>query len=330
VASNMNSRRQLLALLADGEWHSGEQLAKTLGVSRAAVWKQLDQLKVQCGLQVHSVRGRGYRLPHPFEPLDHGRINNYLSALSTRSVPYIEILDSVASTNSYLMERPPAQLKSGHVCIAERQTDGRGRRGRSWISPFGSSIYFSMFMRFSLAPAELSGVSLVAGLAVVRTLEQNGIAGVGLKWPNDILCDGRKLAGLLLEVSGEQSGPSNVVIGVGINVHLPSEQAEMIDQPWIDLNQIAGGEPLSRNQIVAGLVSNLQELMTAFEKEGLAPLRQTWRSYDVYDGKAIQLLLGDHTIQGVHRGIDEAGALLVETTDGIKAYHGGEVSLRLA
>ncbi|MCW8889998.1 MAG: bifunctional biotin--[acetyl-CoA-carboxylase] ligase/biotin operon repressor BirA [Sedimenticola sp.] len=326
----MNRRTKLLSLLSDGGWHSGEALAETLGISRAGVWKQLDQLKVKYGLQVHSVRGRGYRLPNSLELLDRARINELLPAHLLGAIPQIEILDSVESTNSYLMEKMTPQLVSGQICLAERQTGGRGRRGRHWVSPFGSNIYFSMYRRFAMAPAELSGVSLVAGLAVINTLKQLGVEGVGLKWPNDVLYNGRKLAGLLLEVSGEQSGPSNVVIGIGLNVHLPSEQAGDINQPWIDLKQIPGGELLTRNQLVASLVENLQTVMDRFEKEGFEPLRLGWRTHDVYDGKDILLQFGDRTIKGIHRGIDETGALLVETAEGVKAYHGGEVSLRPA
>jgi BirA family biotin operon repressor/biotin-[acetyl-CoA-carboxylase] ligase len=326
----MSYPRQLLHLLADGKWHSGEELASQLGISRTAVWKQLGQLKALLNIDCHAVRGRGYRLPIPMELLDGRSIRESLSQAAKHKLPDIHILDSIASTNSYLMEKVSESLASGLVCVAEQQTEGRGRRGRSWVSPFGHNIYFSMYLRFPLAPAELSGISLVAGLAVVRTLEQLGIVDVGLKWPNDILYKDQKLAGLLLEVAGEQSGPSNVVVGIGLNINLSPTDAESIDQPWIDLKNIQGGESISRNRIVAGLVDNLFELMGRFEKEGLMSLRGMWRQYDLYDGKSIQLQLGNRQIYGVHRGIDESGALLVETEEGIKAYHGGEVSLRLA
>ncbi len=326
----MHSRRILLNLLADGKWHSGEELATQLSISRSAVWKQLTQLKERYGLTIHAVRGRGYRLPEPLELLDQQLITELLTPESRAKVSNIEILDSIASTNSYLMDRLSESLGSGHVCMAERQTEGRGRRGRQWVSPFGHNIYFSLLLRFSMAPAELSGISLVAGLAVVRTLEQLGVKGVGLKWPNDILHQGRKLAGLLLEVAGEQSGPSSVVIGIGLNVSLSSIEAENIEQPWVDLKSLAGGKSLSRNQIAAGLIGNLFDIMEQFESQGLTSLIDLWRSYDLYDGEAIQLQLGNRFIAGIHRGIDETGALLVESDEGIKAYHGGEVSLRLA
>jgi BirA family biotin operon repressor/biotin-[acetyl-CoA-carboxylase] ligase len=326
----MNTRRHLLQVLADGEWHSGEELASDLGLSRAAVWKQLGQLKEQLNIPFHAVRGRGYRLPESIELLDERVIIDSLSAASKLKMTKVEILETTPSTNSYLMDRVSGQLASGHVCVAERQSDGRGRRGRGWVSPFGHNIYFSMYLRFPLAPSEMSGISLVAGLAVVRTLEHLGITEVGLKWPNDILHKDKKLAGLLLEVAGEQSGPSNVVIGIGLNIKLSQADAELIDQPWTDLKSIPGSESLSRNRIVAGLVDNLFEMMGQFEKEGLAPLRDLWRQHDLYDGMSIKLQLGNRQISGVHRGIDDSGALLVETEEGIKAYHGGEVSLRLA
>lgn len=326
----MSYPRQLLHLLADGEWHSGEELASQLGISRTAVWKQLGQLKELFNIDCHAVRGRGYRLPVPMELLDTQSIREILSPLARRKLPDIHLLDSTASTNSYLMERISGQLASGLVCVAEQQTEGRGRRGRSWVSPFGHNIYFSMYLRFPLAPVELNGISLVAGLAVVHTLEQLGIVDVGLKWPNDILYKDQKLAGLLLEVAGEQSGPSHVVVGIGLNINLAKVDAELIDQPWVDLRSIPGGESISRNRIIAGLVDNLFEMMGRFEKEGFMSLRTIWRQHDLYDGQPIQLQLGNRQISGVHRGIDESGALLVETEEGISAYHGGEVSLRLA
>ena len=193
----MNSRRQLLHLLADGQWHSGEALAGRLGLSRAAVWKQLGILRDQLGLNIHSVRGRGYKLPEKLELLDADRIRSLLANTSHDWISHIEIHDTITSTNSYLMEQASAVLQSGHVCLAERQSEGRGRRGRHWVSPFGSNIYLSLFWAYGLAPAALSGISLAAGLAVIRALRQLGVSDIGLKWPNDILVDERKISGML-------------------------------------------------------------------------------------------------------------------------------------
>lgn len=324
----MTKRQKLLHLLADGEWHSGEALAGCLGISRAAVWKQLVLLKERLGIDLHAVRGRGYRLADALELLEEAQIRSLLTVPVQRLIPTIEIHDTIDSTSSHLMSRPLDTLRSGHVCLAERQTAGRGRRGRSWISPFASSVYLSLYWHYALTPAELGGISLAAGLAVMRALEQLGVTGAGLKWPNDVLHERRKLAGLLLEVSGEQSGPSRVVLGLGMNVSLPEAEGQSIDQPWINLCSIPGGESLSRNHLVAALLENLATILARFESEGLRPLVDEWRRHDLYDGARICLQMGGRQVIGINRGIDSSGALLLETTDGIQAYHGGEVSLR--
>ncbi|MCW8908484.1 MAG: bifunctional biotin--[acetyl-CoA-carboxylase] ligase/biotin operon repressor BirA [Sedimenticola sp.] len=324
----MAKKPQLLHLLADGQWHSGQEMAGHLGISRAAVWKQLELLKEQLGLEIHAVRGRGYRLARPLELLDEAAIRSSMTERGRQLVPAMEIHDTIASTSSHLMSRPVDTLSCGHACLAERQTAGRGRRGRHWVSPFAGSVYLSLYWRYSLSPAELSGVSLAAGLAVVRALEQLGIPGVGLKWPNDVLHEQRKLAGLLLEVSGEQSGPSRVVLGLGLNVSLPASEAHSIDQPWVDLDSLPGGRDVSRNHLVAVLLDNLVAILSDFESGGLVHLVDEWRRHDLYDGQRIRLQMGERKVEGIHRGIDPSGALLLETADGIHAHHGGEVSLR--
>ncbi len=328
VRREMNSRQQLLHLLADGQWHSGEDLARRLGVSRAAVWKQLGNLRDQLGLNLHSVRGRGYRLPEKLELLDADRIRDLLAGSTQEWIGQIEIHDTIASTNSHFMEQAAGQLQTGDVCLAERQSQGRGRRGRPWVSPFGRNIYLSLFWEYGVAPAALSGVSLVAGLAVVRALRQLGVSGIGLKWPNDILYGNQKVAGLLLEVVGEQAGPSRVVLGLGMNMRLTEAEGAAIDQPWTSLSQVPGGDALSRNRTVAALLDSLVALLSRFEDEGLAALIPEWREYDLYDGKRVLLQMGARQVQGIHRGIEASGALLLETDGGVRAYHGGEVSLR--
>lgn len=326
----MNSRQQLLALLADGLWHSGEDLAGILGISRAAVWKHLVVLRDQFGLDIHSVPGRGYRLPNRLELLDARQIRAQLAEPSHDWIRHLEIHDTIPSTNSYLMEKAAGELKAGHVCLAEQQSEGRGRRGRHWISPFGRNIYLSLFWEYGLAPAALSGLSLAAGLAVIRALHRLGIEEVGLKWPNDILWNNRKLAGLLLEVSGEQSGPSRVVLGLGMNLRLSEDEADGIDQPWTSLDQLPGGAGLSRNRVVAVLLDDLVSVLSRYEEQGFNVMIPEWRKHDLYDGRKVLLQMGSRQIEGVHRGVEASGALLLETADGVRAYHGGEVSLRPA
>ena len=319
---------EIIKCLSDGGFHSGETLAGRFGVSRAAVWKHLKRVRDEIGMEVHSVRGRGYRLARAIELLERDRVWAVISGAAQARLTALEIHDRIESTNSYLMSKALSGAESGTVCLAEQQTAGKGRRGRHWVSPFGTNIYLSVYWRFPLGPAELSGLSLAAGIIVAETLEQMGIQGVGLKWPNDVLWDSRKLAGLLLEVSGEQGGPSRVVLGLGINTMLAAEQGQSIDQPWSDLAQIPGGRSISRNELAGLLIDNLSNLPILFQDEGLAPFMGRWKKYDVFSGKPVVLRMGDASIEGIYRGIDERGALMLERGNVIDLFHGGEVSLR--
>jgi BirA family biotin operon repressor/biotin-[acetyl-CoA-carboxylase] ligase len=323
----MDHRYHILSSLADGRFHSGEDLAQACGISRAAVWKHIKLLRESYGLEVFSVRGKGHRLDRPLELLEQERIRGLLAAETDSRLPQLEVFQQLDSTNSYLMERARHGAPSGSVCLAEQQTAGRGRRGRQWISPFGRNIYLSVLWRFRKGPAELSGLSLAAGLAVVHCLEEMGLEGVKLKWPNDILWDGRKLAGLLLEVAGEADGPSRVVLGLGVNIRITPEYGKMIDQPWVDLSQIPGGEEISRNRLAARLLEQLTLALERFEQEGLQPLVAAWQRYDLYQGKKVSLRVGDRLVEGIHRGIDGDGALLLEQGEDLLSFHGGEVSL---
>ncbi len=303
-------------------------MAKKLGISRAAIWKQIRHIREQLDLDLFAVRGRGYRLAQPLDLLDENLITSSIPPKSRQLLSRLEIHHRIKSTNSYLMALGAEGVDSGCVALAEQQYSGRGRRGRQWISPYGSNIYISILWRYTLAPAELTGLSLAVGIGVMRSLEALGVNGVGLKWPNDLLCDGRKLAGLLLEVTGEQTGPSCVVLGLGLNTLLTKAQGADIDQPWIDLIQIPGGGGISRNELVAVLLGNLLEVMAGFEQEGLAPFTAEWQRHDLYHGKAVVLRMGTRHIEGIHSGIDSSGALRLEENGEIKIYHGGEVSLR--
>jgi BirA family biotin operon repressor/biotin-[acetyl-CoA-carboxylase] ligase len=324
----METRYQIIRLLADGRFHSGEELARVFGISRAAVWKHLACIRQKMGLQVFAVRGKGYRLVEPLELLEKKRIHAELQPTSRSLLSELEVLGSTDSTNSHLMQRLKQGLSSGHACLAEQQLAGRGRRGRTWVSPFGNNIYLSIHWRYMLALADLGGLSLAAGIAVVKSLEQLGAKDIGLKWPNDVLWRNRKLSGLLLEVSGEQNGPSNVVLGLGLNTRLTEAQGQGIDQPWIDLANVPGGSGISRNRLVAVLLDNLLHTMDSFSRQGLESVLTEWKRYDLYHGKPVTLKLGDRVIEGVHRGIDETGALLLQQQGELYAYHGGEVSLR--
>jgi len=314
--------------MADGRFYSGEELAQSLGITRAAVWKHLKNLRKRQTLEIHAVPGRGYRLARELELLDPEQILSSLSDGTAGRIASLEVHDRIDSTNSWLMQQAAAGAPAGTICIAEEQTAGRGRRGRQWISPYGSNIYLSLLWRFTQAPAQLSGLSLAAGLATLQALRRLGVEGVGLKWPNDLLWDNRKLAGLLLEVAGEAGGPSLVVIGVGVNILLPADHAEAIDQPWVDLHSVLAGAGISRNRLAGTLIQQLLQTVEGFAEHGFAPLVAEWNRHDVYLGRMVVLRNGDREITGIHQGIDRNGALLVGQGTEIQAYHAGEVSLR--
>ena len=319
---------EIIKRLADGRFHSGEALAAEFGVTRAAVWKQLKRVRSETGMEIHSVPGRGYRLARPLELLDRDAICSSLSEVVHGRLGGLEIYETIDSTNTYLMSKGLSGSESGLVCLAEQQTAGRGRRGRRWVSPFGTNLYLSVYWQFTLTPADLSGLSLAAGIAVADTLEQLGLSGIGLKWPNDVLWESRKLAGLLLEVAGEQGGPSRVVLGLGVNTLLPSHEAGAIDQPWVDLSGIPGGSRIGRNRLAAALIGNLFDLLSSFEEGGRGLSVERWTRYDVFAGQPVTLRRGDEMIEGIHRGIDPSGALLLERNGALDLFHGGEVTLR--
>lgn len=315
-----------LRLLADGEFRSGEVMARALGVSRASVWNALHGLD-GAGLDIFKVKGRGYRLSQPLVWLERTAVERALGAGAVRFA--LEVCDVAASTNTLLLERAAGGAPAGSVIAAEWQTAGRGRRGRSWHAAPGAALTFSLLWRFEQGVGALSGLSLAAGLAVVRALERYGAAAAGLKWPNDVVWQGCKLAGLLVEMQGEVNGPGAVVIGVGINCRLPDALRERIDQPVVDLARIVGA-PVDRNRLLALMLDELAQLLASFACEGFAPLREAWQRVHVYQDRPVRLTLPDGgVLDGIARGAGEDGALLLETAGGLRRVHSGDLSLRL-
>ncbi len=323
----MHQRYRLLRLLADGHFHSGEDLGTALGIGRSAVWKLIRSLK-ELDLDVYAVSGRGYRLDQPLALLDRERIMESMPEKSRYWLKELEILPSVESTNRLLMERAVHGGPSGIVCIAEHQSQGRGRRGRSWVSPFGANIYLSVLWRFDMPPDSLASLSLGAAVAVARGLEVGGLEELGLKWPNDIHWGGRKLAGILLEMAGEPSGPCHVVVGVGLNVNMPATTGGTIDQPWVDLSSITGRYQ-DRNPITGRVLGRLLQGFTEFEASGLDSFRADWDRLDLIRGHPISIDTGAGTVQGTAMGLDGGGALLVSVDGAIRHFHSGEVSVRM-
>jgi len=322
----MSLRDILLRELADGRFHSGQELADSTGRSRTAIWKQIQRLQEGLGLGIDAVRGRGYRLAQPLELLDADRIRAEFGASTHSLVDGLHVLGSVDSTNTRASADLPTESGRARVWLAEHQTAGRGRRGRSWVSTFGENLYLSLAWRFDLPMSQLAGLSLVAGVVVAETLHCEGLQGHALKWPNDVLVDGRKLAGILVDVSGEAGGPATAVIGVGINLSMPAADAGAIDQPWTDLRRV--GVHLSRNRVAGMLVERMVEACTTFSSGRLDPFLERWGRFDGLRGSRVAIVRGEHVVEGVYRGIAPSGALVLEEATGRTEHHAGEVSLR--
>jgi BirA family biotin operon repressor/biotin-[acetyl-CoA-carboxylase] ligase len=320
-------QKKIIQLLADGEFHSGTELAKTLGVSRSAVWKQLNGL-AELGLGYLGVSGKGYRLNRPLELLAQEQIYQAVNAQARELISSLEIHDQIHSTNSYLMECSRNNAASGFICLAEHQTAGKGRRGRHWVSPYGSNIYLSILWRFQQSgPAAISGLSLAIGVAVIRALKQHHINDIGLKWPNDIYSRGKKLGGILVEVTGESDGPCVAVVGLGLNLFLPETEAESITQAWTDLAKITGQNRLPRNQLVGTLLNHLLPVIAGYEGTGIKAYLDEWRTYDCLKNKPATLLQANQHIEGIVDGIDDNGMLMMKRPDGtVQVFASGEVS----
>ena len=322
---------RLLELMADSHFHSGAELAECVNISRSGVWKQIHSLQ-NLGIEIDAVTGKGYRLVKPLERLDKALIHAYLSPLSYRHLSQLGIQSEVDSTNDDLMRQVAQQAPSGTVSLAEYQSAGKGRVGRQWISPFGRNVHLSLLWRFQGSPEVVSGLSLATGVAVIKALQVMGVEGAEVKWPNDILWQDRKLAGILVEVSGDSLGPCAVVIGVGVNLYMPSAQATDIDQPWVDVHSIVDGQACSRNRMVAEILNQLLPMMMDFEQTGLQPFLDEWRALDSMQGRRVMVSVGRNSrFSGVAAGISDDGRLLVQDADGVEhAFVSGEVSLRLA
>lgn len=317
--------QDLIALLADGQFRGGDELGEVLGVSRAAVWKQVQKLQ-DVGLDVQSVRGKGYRLAYPMEWLGYDQIISQLHDDAGLLLQELDIRKLVTSTNDIAMQRASQGVGSGYVCVAEQQTAGRGRRGRSWVSPFGSNLYLSIVWEFHQGASQLEGLSLATGVAVAKALARLGVPSVGLKWPNDLLVGGAKLSGILLEMTGDPAGRCQVVLGVGVNHRLPASAASEIDQSWARLEDYRPG--IGRNLLAAGVLSELLLMLKQFSKSGFGAFMDQWMALDVFADRDVVIKTGAVDICGVARGVDSTGGLVLETESGRQVIKGGEMSLR--
>ena len=326
VAANASSSMgaYIMHQLASGRFVSGSHLAESLGCSRTAIWYAIERLRT-FGIVIDAVPGRGYRLADPFEPLDQDRIIAAMTPEALTRLGGIELLAEVDSTNRWMIDRL-SELPQGQILLAEYQSAGRGRRGRYWLSGYGGSILLSLHWRFDRGPAALTSLSLVVGAILADALQQLGITGIALKWPNDLLLDGAKVGGILLELRGESSGPSTTVIGIGLNLKLPTSTAVGIDQRYGELSHHLGS--FSRNQLIGKIISSLLPALASYEKLGPAPYLARWRDFDHLYGEAVVLQLPQGNQYGIARGIDDDGALLLEGVSGYQRVQFGEVTLR--
>lgn len=320
----------LLVLLADGRLHSGQWLAQRLGVTRAAVWKGILKLRLR-GIGVESVPRRGYRLPYPVELLDAGAIRAQLQADHVPRLCGLDVLFEVDSTNTHLLEAPPPPYGNARAVLGELQHAGRGRRGRQWLAPFGASLALSLGWSFADAARVTPALSLCVGVAVARALARAGAHGICLKWPNDIWFRDRKIGGVLLELRAEASGPAYVVIGVGINVQLAAAMRSRIEATGVRAAAVAEAcaTPPSRNAVAGAIIDELLSMLVGFEREGFDAFRAAWARLDGLEGRRARVLVGEARIDGTARGVSGAGALRLETADGMREFVSGEASLRL-
>lgn len=325
---------RLVRLLADGALHSGARLADTLGITRAAVWKAVGELR-EHGIDVISEDRRGYRLATPVELLEGGALRDAAHEAGLAWPTQCEVIFELGSTNEYLHAAPAAAPDAPRVVFAELQTAGRGRRGRSWLAPFGSGLTFSIGWTFADTPSELSALSLAMGVCVVRALRELGAADVGLKWPNDIVHAHRKLGGLLLQLRSEASGPAYVVLGLGLNLRLPAPARAVLGAtdavPVADLADACGGAPPARTVVAARVAGGMLEGLRRFAREGFAPFARDWAAFDSLRDMPVTVLRHDGNVAGIARGADAEGALVVETAPGaFERVHAGDISLRRA
>jgi len=326
----MANSQALIRLLSDGEVHSGPALAASLGCSRAAVWKQLQALP-ELGLTVAAMRGRGYQLSPALELLDEGKIRAALSPDCQARLASFKLAPVMASTSQYLTGEHAPSAGKVQIALAEFQTAGRGRRGRHWVSPFGSGICLSLGWTLDGAPGGVAGLSLALGVVAEQALAALGAAGVRLKWPNDLVAGGHKLGGLLLDVAGEADGPLHVVAGIGINVQPHAALGKALDSTeglapvtLASLCQV----PVSRNEVAASLVNALTGAFVRYQADGFAPFADRWRELDALHGELVRVQVGSQVWQGHARGIAADGALLVERDGQLQTVMSGEVSVR--
>jgi len=324
-----DKHKALIKTLASGRFFSTQRLADELGVSRTSAWNYLKALECM-GFELHAVSGKGTRLKQVIELLEAEAIIAHLPAEKQGLLAKLDLLDVCPSTNYHLLQQNSLKpLANGVVCMAEMQTMGRGRLGKTWVSPYGQNVYLSFVWSFKSGIAALSGLSLACGVAVCRALDELGVKGHGLKWPNDILWQGKKLGGILVEIQGESQGGYSVVVGIGINYQMSSQASTDIDQPWVDVCTVSG-VPVGRNKLAGKLIERVLDMLASYEEKGLAPYVEPWNAFDCYKNSNVRIISGKKVTAGIAKGISSGGELILQKPDGgQQLIVSGEVSLRL-
>jgi BirA family transcriptional regulator, biotin operon repressor / biotin---[acetyl-CoA-carboxylase] ligase len=322
----------LIKLLGDGQFRSGEELGELLAISRTGIWKYIKKIE-QLGVSVETIKGKGYRLKNKLNLLDQHKIQSLFSPVSKSEVKTLNVFASINSTNSYLMQKENIK---GEVCLAEMQTGGRGRRGREWVSPFAQNIYISMGWCFGSGVSAVKGLSLAVGISIINALREHVAANIQLKWPNDIVIYARnqhgyqKLAGVLIELRGDLSGFCEVIIGVGVNCDMYMDDVG-ISQPWIDLRRLDNQGLPERSVLVASIINHLSGLLVEYEEKRFASYMQQWESLCIHQGQVICVSQGEKLIRGLYSGLTDDGALILMKDTGEQLiFDSGEISIRNA
>lgn len=329
MSADLQRIQSLLSHMANGEFHSGEYLGRCLGVSRAAVWKRLQEFTA-LGIEIECVRGKGYRLPGGCELISDAAIRAGLDSYLLQKLDLLKIEGIIDSTNKWLLRvlSQDQALALRGACIAEMQTAGQGRRGRIWQSPFGSNIYMSVVWPFVGGVTALSGLSLAVGVALVESLNALGVSGCQLKWPNDVLYKGKKIAGVLIEIAGDVSGECHAIVGVGLNVSMPVSAMTEVGQPWADIASICSSPP-ARNVLASSLLNHLIALLDTYESQGFVSYLYRWQNLNAHQGKRVVLSSGSVSTEGCVLGVSDIGALRLRLASGEERdFVGGEISLR--
>ena len=318
----------VLNLLSHESYCSGQDLAHQLNVTRATVHNCISRIE-SLGIKIQRLHGRGYRLHHSLDLLSVKQIAAHLDATTLNKLKKIECLQEVDSTNQYAaqLELPPAGRFT--VVLAESQRAGKGRRGRAWVSPFAANLYLSLLWPLQKPLHTASVLSPYLAVQMARSLHQMGVTSVGVKWPNDIYSDDKKLAGILIECVGEINGHCRMIIGVGLNVYMSQYMEVNIDQPWTDMVSEVPAHSIKRNQLAAIIITGIAETLDLFEQDKLNSLASEWQSWDVMKDKPVSILSEHGTKSGIARGINNDGSLILETPVG--KYENilmGEISMR--